>query len=121
MDEESTDGPIRLRGEVYHCLFRLDLGEGLSDGDDVTRGDHPGLQSGLRGAGEDFGHANDLRHDQAPNPTRTASSPATTSSVRAIAARSSTREMLGEASPPVTRATGWSSQSKYRRWISSAS
>ena len=29
--------------------------------------------------------------------------------------------MLGDASPPVTRSTGWSSQSKNRRWISSAS
>ena len=47
--------------------------------------------------------------------------PATTSSVRAIAARSSTREIDGLASPPVTRCTGWSSQSKKRRWISSAS
>ena len=48
-------------------------------------------------------------------------SSATTSSVWAIAARSSTLLMLGDASPPVTRCTGWSSQSKNRRWISSAS
>ena len=45
----------------------------------------------------------------------------TTSSVFAMAARSSTLLMLGDASPPVTRCTGWSSQSKKRRWISSAS
>ena len=38
-----------------------------------------------------------------------------------MAARSSTLLMLGEASPPVTRCTGESSQSKKRRWISSAS
>ena len=29
--------------------------------------------------------------------------------------------MLGLASPPVTRCTGWSRKSKKRRWISSAS
>ena len=45
----------------------------------------------------------------------------TTSSRWAIAARSSTLLMLGDASPPVTRWIGWSSQSKKRRWISSAS
>ena len=56
-----------------------------------------------------------------PIPARSRSMPATTSSVRAIAARSSTFEMLGLASLPVTRCTGWSSQSKKRRWISSAS
>ena len=33
----------------------------------------------------------------------------TTSSVFAMAARSSTLLMLGDASPPVTRCTGWSS------------
>ena len=46
---------------------------------------------------------------------------AATSSLRAMAARSSTLLMLGDASPPVTRSTGWSSQSKKRRWISSDS
>ena len=56
-----------------------------------------------------------------PKPARTRSRPAATSSVRAIAARSSTFEMLGLASEPVTRCTGWSSQSKKRRWTSSAS
>jgi hypothetical protein len=30
-------------------------------------------------------------------------------------------EHAGDASPPVTRSIGWSSQSKKRRWISSAS
>lgn len=39
---------------------------------------------------------------------------------RAQAAASSTFEIEGEASPPCTRFTGWSSQSKKRRWISSA-
>ena len=56
-----------------------------------------------------------------PRPMRMRSRPATTSSVRAIAARSSTFEMLGLASPPVTRSIGWSSQSKKRRCSSSAS
>ena len=38
-----------------------------------------------------------------------------------MAARSSTLLMLGEAVAPVTRPMGASSQSKSRRWISSAS
>ena len=46
---------------------------------------------------------------------------AATSSRRAIAARSSTLLMLGEASPPVTRSTGAVQPVEDRRWISSAS
>ena len=58
---------------------------------------------------------------QAPDVGEIWRSAVTTSSDRAIAARSSTLLIDGDASPPVTRSTGWSSQSKNRRWISSAS
>ena len=61
------------------------------------------------GIGGDAWHPQQRRHGQAPT---TSVSLAATSSVLAMAARSSTLLMLGDASPPVTRSTGWSSQSK---------
>ena len=95
---------------------------GVTDGDCLLAGDQPGLAMTASVApASTLGHPHHRGHQRRPPTPRPVSRPATTSSVRAIAARSSTFEMLGRASAPVTRCTGWSSQSKKRRWISSAS
>ena len=121
-EHDPADDPGLLRAVLDDRLLGLDLGERVADGDGVAGGDQPGGDGRLRRAREHARHPHDRRHQPAlPKPARTRSRPATTSSVRAIAARSSTLEMLGLASAPVTRCTGWSSQSKKRRWISSAS
>ncbi len=87
----------------------------------VAHRDQPGLDDRLAGVGGHLRHPHHGGHQRCPIPTRIFSRPATTSSVLAIAARSSTLEMLGDASSPDTRSTGWSSQSKSLRCISSAS
>ena len=121
-EHDPADDPRLLRAVLDDRLLGLDLSERVSDGDGVAGGDKPAGDRRLRRAGEHARHPHDRRHQPTlPKPARTRSMPATTSSVRAIAARSSTFEMLGLASEPVTRCTGWSSQSKKRRWISSAS
>ena len=119
---DPADDPGLLRAVLDDRLLGLDLGERVSDGDGVAGGDQPAGDHRLCRASEHARHPHHGRHQPAlPKPVRTRSRPATTSSVRAIAARSSTFEMLGLASEPDTRCTGWSSQSKKRRWTSSAS
>ena len=121
-EHEAADDPGLLGAVLDDRLLGLDLRERVADGDGVAGRDEPAGDGRLGRARQHARHPHDRRHQPAlPRPARTRSSPAATSSVRAIAARSRTLEMLGLASEPVTRCTGWSSQSKKRRWISSAS
>src|SRR5690606_18732389 len=121
LDERAGQRARRLRLILDGRLLGLDLGDRLADSDLVAGRYQPGLKGSFGGASQHFRHPDDGSHYFPPHPSRTRSRPAMTSSVRAIAARSSTFEMLGLASPPVTRSIGWSRWSKNRRWISSAS
>ena len=114
--DQPTNDPVHLRDVFDDGLLGFDLGERVTDGDLLPLRDEPGLDDGLAGVGQHLGHPHHGRHQNTspvaslapscPIPARTFSKPATTSSVLAMAARSSTREMLGEASVPDTLSTG---------------
>ncbi len=113
--DQPAHDPVHF-GDVFDDgLLGFDLGEWVTNGDLLALRDEPRLDDGLAGVGQHLGHPHDCGHQRCPIPARTFSRPATTSSVLAMAARSSTLEMLGDASVPDTRSTGWSSQSKSLR------
>ena len=88
--------------------------------DPCPPGDEPGLDGGLGGAGEHLGHPHDLRPSALPFRRGLLD---TCDDFFGTCDRG-TFEHLRDARrglAPVTRSTGWSSQSKSRRWISSAS
>ncbi len=115
LGDQPAQDPAYLGGVFDDSLVGFDLGERVTDRDLLALRDEPSLDDGLAGVGEHLGHPHDGGHQRCPIPIRIFSRPATTSSVLAIAARSSTFEMLGDASCPDTRSTGWSSQSKSLR------
>src|SRR5690606_8168238 len=136
--EEHRDGVAhgderpRLDDEGVHdaVLVALDVDDrllGLDGRHDVARGDllpglhGPALERRLVGVGGHAGQSQVGCHLSSSRSGQSARSAAATSAVLASAACSSTLEMLGDDSEPCTRVTGASSQSKYLRWISSAS
>jgi len=109
LDEEPHDLTRFFGLDVDLCLVGLHGRDDVRLGEGDTLVHLPFRQHRRRGIGGDAWHPQQCRHGQAPT---TSVSLAATSSVLAMAARSSTLLMLGDASPPVTRSTGWSSQSK---------
>ena len=104
--EQLEHGALDLGCVLHDGLVGLDLGQRGAHLHLLADRDEPGRDRGLGHAGEHFRHPDGGGHQAPPIPARRRSMPATTSSVRAIAARSSTFEMLGLASLPVTRCTG---------------
>ena len=117
-DEVFQDDAGRFGFDVDVGLVGFDGRDRFFLGELGVLGDLPFGQDRVGGVGGDTGHSEQCRHLQA---SVTSASLSAISSDCAMAARSRTLLMLGDASPPVTRSTGWSSQSNRRRWISSAS
>src|SRR5690606_12791550 len=94
-------------GYEVHCrLVRLYQRQGVSCAYGGTAVDLPRQERRGLGIRCDFRHTDNTGHYAAPFCCMTQRNPSMTSSVRAAAARSSTLEILGAASPPVTRCTG---------------
>ena len=122
-EQEPPDDSGFLGRILDQRLLGLKLRDRRPNAHAVARRHEPVRERRLGSTGQHARHPHDHGHQPVtfPKPSRTRSSPATMSSVVAIAACSSTREIDGDDSAPVTRCTGWSSQSKKRRCTSSAS
>src|SRR5262249_4372638 len=108
-EERLEQQPIGFCFDLDNGLLSLDRDDSVACGEFRVLRHRPTLDDRLSHIGGYFGHTQNLGHRRY---LAISVSAAATSAALAIAARSSTLLMLGDASPPVTRWTGESSQSK---------